>query len=247
MLSLSLLSYSLIDLISLVIVIIGILVQARIGIGFALLCAPILFIIDENYMPGPILILGFSLSLLVFIIEKQPLSLRIVLPALVARFPGSWCGVLVLAYLPQWLLGMLIATSLLCASGLSLFNMNVPLSKRNLFYGGFFSGFSGTITSIGGPVMALIYQNQAPAVTRQALITFFLIGTPISIALLMIAGEISPESYALSLKMLPGVLIGYALSRYRLFSLILPTKKSIVFLSAFSAMIIFVKSLLLLL
>lgn len=239
---LSLFAYSWIDLLSILIVILGILVQARIGIGFALLSAPILFMINPSFMPGPILILGFTLSCLLFLNERQSLSLRLVLPAILARFPGAWCGVLLLAYLPQWLLGLAIGVSLLFASLLTFINISVTLNKKNLFIAGFLSGFSGTITSIGGPIMALIYQNQAPHITRQALIAFFLIGTPISIVLLAVAGEISLEAYALSVKMLPGVLIGLVLSRNKVFSFISPSKKSIVALSIFSAFIIISKS-----
>lgn len=244
MLSLSLLSYSAIDVLSLAIVILGILVQARVGIGFGLLSAPILFIINESYMPGPILILGFFLSFLLFISEKQSLSLNLVLPAVLARFPGSWCGVLVLIYIPQWLLGLAIGLSLLLASLLSFIKVNLALNKRNLFFAGFFSGFAGTVTSIGGPAMALIYQNQPPKVTRHALISFFLIGTPISILLLMLADAISLEAYALCLKMLPGVVIGFLLSKYKAFAFILPSKNIIIGLSVFSALIILLKSLL---
>jgi len=241
-LSLSQLSYSSIDILSLAIVIIGILVQARIGIGFALLSAPLLFIINESYMPGPILILGFVLSLLLFLSEKKALELKLVFPAIFARFPGSWCGVLVLTYLPQWLLGIVIGISLLFASLLSFTHVSVKLNNRNLFYAGFFSGFSGTITSIGGPIMALIYQNQPPSTTRAALISFFLIGTPISILILIFAGEIKEEAYILCLKMLPGVFIGFFFSRYECFAFILPTSKIIIILSVFSALIILTKS-----
>jgi uncharacterized membrane protein YfcA len=243
MLSLSHLSYAPIDILSLAIVIIGILVQARIGIGFALLSAPVLFIINESYMPGPILILGFVLSLMSFLSERQPLSLKLVLPAVIARFPGSWCGVLILTYLPQWLLGIAIGVSLLFASLLSYIHTSIRLNNRNLFYAGFFSGLSGTITSIGGPVMALIYQNQDPSTTRHALISFFLIGTPISIVLLLLAGEIKEEAYVLCLKMLPAVMIGFCLSKYKGFDFILPTKKSIMMLSVLSALFILFKSL----
>lgn len=243
MLSLSHFSYAPIDILSLAIVIVGILVQARIGIGFALLSAPVLFIINESYMPGPILILGFLLSLISFLSEKQPLSLKLVLPAVIARFPGSWSGVIVLTYLPQWLLGIAIGISLLLASLLSYIHTSVTLTNRNLFYAGFFSGLFGTITSIGGPVMALIYQNQPPSTTRHALISFFLIGTPISILLLLLAGEIKEEAYILCLKMLPGVLIGFCLSKYKCFEFILPTQKSIIILSVLSALFILLKSL----
>lgn len=244
MLPFSVFAYCAIDLLSLTIVILGIIVQARIGIGFALLSAPLLFIINENYMPGPILILGFILSLLLFFSEKQSLSLKLVLPALAARFPGSWFGVVILIYLPQWLLGLAIGVSLLFASLLAFIKFSISLNARNLFLAGFFSGFSGTITSIGGPIMALIYQNETPVNTRKALITFFLIGTPTSIFLLVLAGELSQQAFVLSVKMLPGVLIGFLLSRYRLFVVISPSKKSIISLSVFSALIIIGKSLL---
>lgn len=246
MLPFSVFAYCAIDLLSLTIVILGIIVQARIGIGFALLSAPLLFIINENYMPGPILILGFILSLLLFFSEKQSLSLKLVLPALAARFPGSWFGVVILVYLPQWLLGLAIGVSLLFASLLAFIKFSISLNARNLFLAGFFSGFSGTITSIGGPIMALIYQNETPVNTRKALITFFLIGTPTSIFLLVLAGELSQQAFVLSVKMLPGVLIGFLLSRYRLFVVISPSKKSIISLSVFSALIIIGKSLLML-
>lgn len=244
MLPFSVYAYSLIDLLSLAIVVLGILVQARVGIGFALLSAPLLFIINESYMPGPILILGFTLSLLLFLSEKQSLSLKLVLPAIAARFPGSWCGVIILTYIPQWLLGLAIGASLLLASLLSFVKVSIPLNSRNLFFAGFFSGFSGTITSIGGPIMALIYQNESPSNTRKALISFFLIGTPISIVLLALAGELSQQAFVLSIKMLPGVLIGFLLSRYKLFAMISPSKKNIISLSIFSAFIIISKSLL---
>ncbi|MGR6871383.1 TSUP family transporter [Pseudomonas sp. HK3] len=124
MLSFASLHYASIDCVSLVIVALGILVQARVGIGFALISAPILFLINPAFMPGPILILGFVLSLLLFLSEKQALSLALVLPAVIARLPGSWVAILVLAYLPQWLLSLMIGLSLLCASFFSLMKVS---------------------------------------------------------------------------------------------------------------------------
>ncbi|MCZ2722990.1 TSUP family transporter [Marinomonas sp. 15G1-11] len=243
MLSFAQLSYSAIDVLSLAIVIAGILVQARVGIGFALLSAPALFIINENYMPGPILILGFLLSLLMYLNEQRPLEIKTVLPAILARIPGSWCGVLTLAYLPQWLLGVIIGISLLAASLVSSVHASIKLTRSNLAIAGFLSGFSGTITSIGGPIMALLYQAQTPAVTRNALLCFFLVGTPISILLLMLADGMNQEAYVLCMKMLPGVIIGFILSKFKPLAFIAPSKKIIIALSLFSAFVILSKSL----
>jgi len=243
----SLLTYSPTDFLSLIIVITGIIVQSRIGIGFALLSAPILFIINENYMPGPILILGFSLSLLMYLQERNGLAFKHIAPAILARLPGSWSGVLILAYIPQWLLGMAIGIILLAVSLLSAVRFSIKLNTKNLLLAGFVSGFSGTITSIGGPFMALIYQNEPHSITKNALISFFLIGTPISIFLLILAGEINQEAYILCLKMLPGVVIGFIISKYKLLSFISPSKKNIIFLSICSAFIILFKSLVLIL
>jgi len=243
MLALTQISYTAIDFLSLAIVLIGTLVQARVGIGFALLSAPALFIINENYMPGPILMLGFLLSLLMYLNEKPSLEMTSVLPAILARIPGSWCGVLTLAYIPQWLLGVVIGLSLLVASLVTSVRTSITLTRPNLVIAGFLSGFSGTVTSIGGPIMALLYKAQTPDVTRKALLCFFLIGTPISIMLLVVADGMSQEAYILCIKMLPGVIIGYRLSRFKWLAFIAPSRKTIMALSTISAVVILLKSL----
>lgn len=235
-------TYTLIDLLSLLIVIAGIVVQTRIGIGFALLSAPLLYLIDENYLPGPILILGFCLSLLIVCVEKHTLSIKSVLPAILARFPGSWAGVILLAYLPQWLLGLVIGLSLLLAAALSVAVRAIAYNKVNLIVAGFFSGLSGTVTSIGGPIMALVYQTQPPVYARSALVSFFLIGTPVSILLLMHSGSIQLAGYLLCLKMLPGVGIGFLMAKFLPLGLLSSVKNTILVLSVLSAIFIIGRS-----
>lgn len=242
MLSLTSFAYTSIDFFSLLVVTLGVLVQARVGIGFALISAPILFIIDPDFLPGPILILGFLLSLLLYISEKQGLSLALILPAIIARFPGSWAAVLVLVYLPGWLLSLMLGLSLLGASLVSLAKISIPVNRVNLFCAGFISGFAGTITSIGGPAIALMYQNQPPEQARRALIGFFLLGTPISILLLMTSGSISLNAYVLSIKMLPGVVVGFLCSRYSGLSSLVPSKTVLILLSSISALVIILKA-----
>ena len=60
--------------------------------------------------------------------------------------------------------------------------------------------------------MALVYQEQNRITIRNELAAFFLIGTPFSILALYLQGNIDTEIVMLSLKMLPGVLIGFWLA-----------------------------------
>ncbi|MDX1319661.1 MAG: sulfite exporter TauE/SafE family protein, partial [Oceanospirillum sp.] len=59
---------------ALIAVTLGIGVQAWIGIGFGLLSAPLLYLISPAYVPGPVLLLGFVLSLMVVIRHREHLN-----------------------------------------------------------------------------------------------------------------------------------------------------------------------------
>jgi uncharacterized membrane protein YfcA len=70
----------------------------------------------------------------------------------------------------------------------------------------------GTTTSVGGPPIALIYQNSNVNTARAELGLFFLIGTLISLGFLWGSGNISYEQIQLTLPLIPAVFIGFGLS-----------------------------------
>ena len=204
--------YSAYELLALLIVTSGIALQTWVGIGFGLLAAPLLYLINPAYVPGPILILGFTLSLLVVLKGQSELSWRRILPAIVARIPGSWCGALLLVAVPPYLLSLLFGTSLLLAVLLTWRAYRLRMTPFSLSIGGFFSGLIGTATSVGGPPIALIYQESDRITARNELAAFFLIGTPISILMLAFQGRIDLISLSLSVKMMPGLFLGFWLA-----------------------------------
>jgi hypothetical protein len=71
----------------------------------------------------------------------------------------------------------------------------------------------GTIASIGGPPMALLYQHASGARVRGTLSSFFLVGTITSLAALVFVGRFGREELRLSLLLLPGALFGFFGSR----------------------------------
>ncbi|GAA0687543.1 sulfite exporter TauE/SafE family protein [Marinobacterium maritimum] len=196
------------ELLALLVVAAGVFVQSRIGIGYGLLAAPILYQINPAYVPGPILIIGFSLAVVMVLQGLDALRWRRIFPAIVARVPGAWCGALLVQAMSQALLGLFLGATLLLATLLSWRAIKLRTSGRNLALGGFFSGLVGTATGIGGPPMALVYQAHNPAVARAELAGFFLIGTLISLGMLFGAGQLVEQHLLLSLKLLPGMALG---------------------------------------
>ncbi|MEH6576416.1 MAG: sulfite exporter TauE/SafE family protein [Amphritea sp.] len=205
-------AYTAFELLALLIVTCGIMLQTWVGIGFGLLAAPLLYLINPAYVPGPILILGFSLSLLVVLKEHRNLRWQRIMPAIIARLPGSWCGAALLVAVPQYTLSLLFGASLLLAVLITWSACQLTTTRLSLTIGGFFSGLIGTATSVGGPPMALVYQETDRITARNELAAFFLIGTPISIIMLLLQGSIDMTSLTLSMKMLPGLFLGFWLA-----------------------------------
>ncbi|WP_245601001.1 sulfite exporter TauE/SafE family protein [Marinobacterium jannaschii] len=207
------LSFSLYDLLALLIVTCGITLQGLVGIGFGLVAAPLLYLINPAYVPAPILISGFLLSVLLVLGERNSVDWRRVLTASLFRLPGAYLGTLLLLTLPQQSLSILFGLTLLFAIAVSWRAFSIQITPFNLATGGFFSGLIGTATSVGGPPIALVYQQLDRLTVRNELAAFFLIGTPVSILMLFSQDAVSDESLALTVKILPAVIAGWGLSR----------------------------------
>ncbi|WP_298186395.1 TSUP family transporter [uncultured Pseudomonas sp.] len=208
------LEYSGSECLALLIVLGGSLVQGLLGIGFGLLAAPLLYLLEPSYVPGPILLLGFLLACCMLLGNHQALAWRRPMPAILARLPGAWCGGLLLGLLPGAWLGLLLGACVLLATATSYRWLEIRCNPRNLAFAGFCSGLMGTATSVGGPPMALVYQSCSRISARDELAAFFLLTTPVSVLVLLYQGRMPLDYLYSTLKLAPAVLAGYALARY---------------------------------
>jgi hypothetical protein len=87
-------------------------------------------------------------------------------------------------------------------------------TRRNAIIAGTLSGFMGTISSIGGPPMALIYQAESGARVRGTLSGFFLIGTVLSTTALWLIGRFGRAEVHGTLVLLPGIVVGFLVSTW---------------------------------
>lgn len=192
---------------------IGACLQASVGFGFGLFAAPLLAIVDRDLVPGPLLVLALLLTILVAARERQSLDLHGVRWAVVGRLPGTAIGAAAVAALPERGLTILFGMLVLTACGLSLSGWRVRPTVPNLVAAGMASGIMGTATSIGGPPVAIVYQDAPGARLRGTLAGFFVVGAAVSVVALAFAGELGQGELAGAAVLVVPMAAGFAVSR----------------------------------
>ena len=71
----------------------------------------------------------------------------------------------------------------------------------------------GTITSIGGPPLALVYQSARGPELRATLAGAFLLGSMLSLIALAVIGRFGAAELAHSVVLIPGIVLGVLVSR----------------------------------
>jgi uncharacterized membrane protein YfcA len=189
-------------------------VQGAVGIGFALIMAPIFGFFDASYLPVTLLILMLPLNFLVAWRERASIDLRGAGWITFGRFFGTFLGMAVLIALSVRQLEIAVGLLTILAAGVAL--MSPPFAPRpSASLGvGLFTGVTETATGIGGPPLALLYQHAPGPVLRSTVATCFLVGELISLAVLIVAGKVGQTQLMAALSLMPAVLIGSLLSRH---------------------------------
>ena len=186
--------------------------QSSIGYGLSLVANPILVLINPAFVPGPVLFAVFFLSILVVLRERRSVDLNGVSWALVGRVIGALIAAWLLLRITQHTLILLFGFMVLFAVVVSATGWRVPMTRLNLSLAGVMAGIMGTIASIGGPPMAMVYQYESGDRIRSSLSGFFIVGTVISMVTLASVGRFGFEEIKLGLELLPGILIGFLIS-----------------------------------
>jgi uncharacterized membrane protein YfcA len=194
------------------VVVVGSVLQGAVGFGLGLLGAPLLVILDPSLVPGPLLAAALFLSILVAFRDHRAIDLRGVSWALVGRVPGTFLGAVVVAVVPRKETSLLVGAMVLVAVGLVATGARIARSRRALFGAGTLSGFMATTSSVGGPPIALLYQDSHGHQVRGTLSGFFLVGLVISLGALALIGRFGRSEIVSSVLLFPAVLFGFLLS-----------------------------------
>jgi len=125
---------------------------------------------------------------------------------------GTVPAAFVMSSLPKSVYELLLGTLVILGVGVSMIGWHIRATRRNVFFASILSGFMSTVSSIGGPPMALVYQHETGARLRGTMSGFFLVGSLLSIALLALTGAIDHHTMVVFAMLVPAGVAGYLLS-----------------------------------
>jgi uncharacterized membrane protein YfcA len=190
------------------------MLQGSAGIGLGFIAVPLLVLLNPLFIPGPLLIAALLLTLLIAYREHRSIEFSGIQWAIVGRVIGTVAGAALLSIIPVTKASLLFGIILIMAVLISLSGLRISISSYNLFGTGTLSGFMGTTSAIGGVPMALIYQNLEGPKLRGTLSGIFVIGSAMSVISLIYIGRFGLLELQIALVLIPGILIGFALSHY---------------------------------
>ena len=224
---------------ALVLAVVGSTLQGSIGFGLSVVAAPVLLLLNPVFVPGPMLLAAMFLVVLIALRERRDVMGRDVAVASVGRVLGTFPAAYALSALPKNAYEVLFAVVVLLGVGISLLGWHARPTAKHIFGAAILSGFVGTLSSVGGPPMALVYQHETGPRIRGTLSAMFTIGTTISIAGLWWVGRFGAVELMLGILLMPAVLVGFMLSRYTARRIDRAhTRPAVLAISAISALVI---------
>lgn len=194
-------------------VVLGAAVQATIGFGASLVSIPLLLLVNPALVPGPAAVAGLTVNLIGMRAGAADADWRGVRWASVGLVPGTLVAAWALARFSGDAIGVLSATAVLAAVGVSALGMRPAGERRVLLAAGVFSGYLNTTAGVGGPPLALAYQDAPAKVLRATLPSVFVIATVLTMAILMETGHLDAVDWRIGLLLAPGGAIGYWAAR----------------------------------
>lgn len=196
------------------IVMLGAAIQGSIGFGLGSFGVPLLLLVDPIFVPGPLLCLASMLSIMVYRRERASVEFREVKWGIVGRLMGTTIAAFLLSYIPQELTTPLIAALVLIALIFIVSGFRLPLTMPNLVGIATLSGFMGTVASIGGPPLALLYYEQKGSRIRGTLSGIFFVGTLAALTALALVDRFGLEEIIVAVSLAPAIVVGFLVSKF---------------------------------
>lgn len=183
--------------------------QALTGMGFGLLAASLLLLIDPTLVPATVIVMGSLVAAANAIANRKDVDNRELGLTLAGRLCGIGLAVVILGFVTDRdTFSLLIAIVILFAVVLGIIDVAPRKTPTSLVVAGVVSGVTGTITSVGAPPMGIVYQKSRRQQTSATLNAYFAIGGCISAVAVWYHGWLGWRDIRLALALLPALAVG---------------------------------------
>ncbi|TAL81527.1 MAG: sulfite exporter TauE/SafE family protein [Candidimonas sp.] len=182
--------------------------QGTTSMGFALISAPVIALIDPSLLPVWLLIMMVPLNVYVVLRERFAIDYYATKWISLGRIAGTFGGVWILVAIPLSWLSTLIGIAIILASLASFLIPVFNPGKKALTVAGLITGVAETATGIGGPPLAIACQHMPVATLRATAALCFLIGQIVSLVVLALSGRTNAHQFMAALLMMPALLAG---------------------------------------
>ncbi|RVN97352.1 sulfite exporter TauE/SafE family protein, partial [Sinorhizobium meliloti] len=159
-------------------------IQGALGIGFALIVAPVVGILKPDLLPVTLLLLMLPLNFHVAWRERSAVDWSGAKWITLGRFAGTFAGVWLLAALSTQQLDLAVGWFTVIAAAAALFAPPFEPGRPSALGVGLFTGVTETATGIGGPPLALLYQHAQGPILRATVAVCFFVGEIMSLVIL---------------------------------------------------------------
>jgi uncharacterized membrane protein YfcA len=195
-------------------VFVGATIQGSVGFGLNLIAVPVVAIVQPAALPAAMIIMAIPMTAGSAALEHGHIDRTGVLWTTLGRLPGVAVGAWVVSVLAPHTLALVTGGFVVLAAAMSAASPPLRIGRRSCTIAGFVGSVMGTASSIGGPPIALLYQNEPGPVLRSTLGATFLIGTAMSLTALVIAGQVAGWHWLLGLALMPSVSLGLYAGRW---------------------------------
>lgn len=189
-------------------------IQGAVGVGFALICAPVIGLIDPGLLPVSLLILMLPLNVYLAWRERPALDSNGTLWITVGRTVGAVGGVLIISRISAHDLNLFIGASTIAAAVATLCAPTFAPGRNALITAGAVTGITETATGIGGPALAMVFQHYRAPALRSTIALCFAIGEAVSLVMLSVTGQITSGRFVSALLLVPPVILGAFISQH---------------------------------
>ncbi|PVZ70364.1 sulfite exporter TauE/SafE family protein [Pelagibaculum spongiae] len=179
-----------------------------IGFGQAVLAAPLLFLLNPEFIPAPILICGIVMSLMNSWRYRSELQLPALANTWAGYLPGSLMGGWMLAIADQQIMSWLLVGVVGIALLVSMTRITIPFNRYTLSAFSVSAGVMGTVSSISGPPLALVWQHQPVNSIRGNLGATFASCNLIALMVLAWHDKLNLHLITLGLSLAPAAILG---------------------------------------